>query len=370
MITISKDKSTHLAVQLADVLRSAIAQGEYVAGRLIPSEHELCKQSGLSRTTVRRAIQLLVDDGLLYRVPGSGTFVGGSAASVGGTGASKAVQTTLGLLIPTLANPYYAELSRVIEREAHTRGFNLVVGQSDYVAAQEMTYLSRFAENTSISGVIAVPCGSDQVADTYRELAERGVPFIFLVRGVEGIDADEVETDHIGGAQAMVRHLIELGHRRIAYVGTTRGLPHRHLEGYRRALLEAGIPEAPELMVTFDTDDETAGREGARLLIERGVDVTAIFARVDITAAGVLQTLREHGVRVPDDISVAGFDNTQLAAHAHPPLTTVEHMRDEIGRLAVLFLLDRIEGRYGETSRRVIVQPRLVLRASCAPPHA
>jgi DNA-binding LacI/PurR family transcriptional regulator len=357
-LLVNREHTLHLTTQLAQMLRRDINAGMYGNGAPIPSERELMEQHGVSRTTVRRAIQQLVEEAVLTRIPGSGTYVNAPAPQpvVG--------QDTLGLLVPTLANPYYAELSRAIEREAAAGGLNLVVGQSDYRAEQEANYLERFAENRALRGVLAVPSGDRSAAAAYQRLLDRNIPLVCAVRGIEGVEVDEIATDHVGGASMIVNHLIALGHRRIAYIGTSRGLPHRHLQGYRQALSAAGIPEDPSLTILVDGDDEHAGVEGVARLLQQNSDFSAIFARVDITAIGVLRALRTAGLRVLEDVSVVGFDNTQLAAHCNPPLTTVEHMRGEIGRLAVLFLRDRIEGRYRETARRVIITPRLVIRES------
>lgn len=127
------------------------------------------------------------------------------------------------------------------------------------------------------------------------------------------------------------------------------------------------------MIVAIDRPPETRADElgycGLRELVDRGAAFSAIFARTDLTAVGVLRGLREAGLRVPEDVSLVGFDNTALAAHLQPPLTTVDHTVTEIGRLAVAFLLDRAEGRYTGPTRQVIIQPQLVLRESCAPLH-
>ncbi len=110
---------------------------------------------------------------------------------------------------------------------------------------------------------------------------------------------------------------------------------------------------------------EEAGLSGVRWLLEHEVPFSAIFARNDLTASGVLRGLYEANLRIPDDVSVVGFDSTKLSAHFQPPLTTVDHTLQEIGRQAVHLLLDRIEGRYDGPVRRVTIEPRLVIRESC-----
>ena len=355
----------HRTSDLASVLRSAIEQGIYVAGQPIPSERELTKNHGLSRTTVRRAIQLLVDEGILYRLPGSGTYVGRPQSR---TFELAPEHATLGLILPTLSNPYFGELTTAIEREATRAGYQLLLGQSDLTGRSEAPYLARYSENAAVKGVITISTGMDIPAESYAKLERAGKPFLFVVRHDETIGADAVSTDHVGGARALVRYLVGLGHRRIAYIGDARSRSPRPHQGYLEGLREAGLPDDPELQVRLDAESiEQIGEQGVRQLLERKVPFTAIFAQIDLMAVGVLRALRAAGIRVPDDVSVVGFDNIPLAEHLHPPLTTVDHTVGEIGRLAVLLLQDRMVGRYDGPARRVIIQPRLVIRASCGP---
>jgi DNA-binding LacI/PurR family transcriptional regulator len=352
--------------QLADELRAAIARGAYRAGQAIPSERELCRSAGVSRTTVRRAIDQLVGEGLLYRVPGSGTYVGRQPA-----GEASQEHATLGLIVPSLANPYFGELATAIERECTRAGYQLLLGQSSLTGRSEAPYLARYADNAAVKGVITISTGGEIPVASYEQLSRIGKPFLFVVRQAETVAADSVATDHIGGARELVRHLVGLGHRRIAYVGGLGARPARHYLGYLEGLREAALPEDPQLQVQIDGADlERLGEDGTRELLGRGVEFSAVFAQIDLVAIGVLRALRAAGLRVPEDVSVVGFDNIPIAEHLDPPLTSVDHTVREIGRLAVLLLLDRISGRYDGPARRVIIQPRLVVRASSSQARA
>jgi DNA-binding LacI/PurR family transcriptional regulator len=358
-------KPVRRTYDLVAALRKDIEQGVYSAGQPIPSERELSTRKGLSRTTVRRAIQLLVDEGVVYRVPGSGTYVGRA-----GTLAMEPPQehATIGLILPSLANPYFGELATAIERESTRSGYQLLLGQSHLSGHSEAPHLARYAENPAVKGVIAALSGSDESAASYERLAQAGKPFLFVVRQAERVGADSVSTDHVGGARELMQYLISLGHRRIAFIGAARTRVVRHYQGYLEGLHEAGIPADPALQVQIDSDNlEQIGEQGARMLIERRVPFTAIFAQIDLVAIGVLRALRAAGIRVPEDVSVVGFDNIPAAEHLQPPLTTVDHTVSEIGRLAVVLLQDRMVGRYNGPPRRVIIQPRMIIRASCAP---
>jgi LacI family transcriptional regulator len=183
--------------------------------------------------------------------------------------------------------------------------------------------------------------------------------------------ADTVATDHVAGAREITEYLLQLGHRQIAYIGVQTLHSSRHFRGYLEALHEAGVTVDPRLQIHIGRSDlrnlETVGELGVEQLYAQDVPFTAVFAQIDPIAIGVLRALRARGVSVPDQVSVVGFDNIPSAEHVHPPLTTVDHTVAEIGRLAVLLLQDRIVGRYDGPSRRVIIQPRLMIRGSCGP---
>lgn len=351
----------HRTKDLADTLRTAIEQGIYPAGSAIPSERELCRSTGLSRTTVRRAIERLIEAGALYRVPGSGTYVGSEPPAAPAPALEHA---TLGLILPSLANPYFGELATAIEREATRAGYQLLLGQSNLTGHSEAPYLARYADDPVVKGVITLASASE-IPASYERLARAGKPFLFVVRHAETVGADSVATDHVGGARDLMRHLIGLGHRRIAFIGARGVRALRHYQGYSEGLREAGLPEDPQLLVQIAADDlEQVGEQGARELLARGAEFSAIFAQIDLVAVGALRALRAAGLRVPADVALVGFDNIPIAQHLDPPLTSVDHSVREIGRLAVLLLLDRISGRYDGPARRVTIQPQLVIRAS------
>jgi DNA-binding LacI/PurR family transcriptional regulator len=353
------NETPNLAEQLANSLRDAIRRGDYEAGCALPSERNLCETYQLSRTTVRRALRILEDQVLVQRVAGSGTYVRGSQTF-------SPTEDSLGLILPGLNNPYYADLADAIEQEASRRGYNLIVGRSQYQACNEADYLLRLAENRAVKGVLAVPCPDESPMEAYHYVAARK-PLLCVSRWLPSLPFDSVIADRVAGGSALVRHLIGLAHREIAYVRGTPPQVDQHHQGYLVALSQAGIPAAEDLFVSLDMDHEQAGEEGVRVLLQRQRSFTAIFARNDLTAVGVLRALAASGLRVPEDVSVAGYDNTRTSAHLQPPLTTIDNSTHEMGRLAVTFLLDRVERRWVGPARHVVIEPALILRASTAP---
>jgi LacI family transcriptional regulator len=352
------------SAQLADVLRQMILDRQLRTGERLPSERELRDTTGLSRMTVRRAIETLIESGLVYRVAGSGTFVGAPSND-------RTQTSTLGLIVPTFANSLFAELTDRIEREMRRFGYGLSVARSEFDPRSEAELLNQYAATPQVKGVLVVPTSGGELVEAYRAVISARKPLVFVIRQEEldgeGIDVDSVVTDHVRGARDVVRHLIALGHTRIAYVGSARPRYDTHYMGYQRALAEAGIPLDPALVITPDLDAETAGHEAVRLLLTRQTPFTAVFARIDSTAIHVMRALLEAGLRVPGDVSVVGFDNIETARHLSPPLTTVDHALGEVGRLAIWLMLDRIEDHYDGPGRQIIISPRLILRDSTAP---
>jgi DNA-binding LacI/PurR family transcriptional regulator len=204
----------------------------------------------------------------------------------------------------------------------------------------------------------------DVEEDPAPEPGDGGRPIVFVERhDGPGVTA----TNHEGEAEA-TRYLLALGHRRLGFVAgpPTHASSQERLDGFRAALAAAGIPHDPGL-VAPGRNDRDSGLLAGRLLLALAEPPTAIVANNDLEAIGVLRAAREAGVRVPDDLSVVGFDDAPPAAHAHPPLTTVRQPLAEMGRRAAEMLIAWVEGTPPEPPR-VVLPTRLVLRESCAPP--
>lgn len=354
----NRNNPANLTVQLANKLKDAIHRGDYLPGHPIPSERELSENNNLSRTTVRRAIEMLADEGILFRKPGAGTYVGQ-------VNNGQMLDATLGLIVPTLTNPYYGEFCNVIENYANEQGYQVLIGQSDYTNARETAYLMRYAKAFAVKGVIVVPNIEGTADGAYEFLASKHKPFVFAGRNPGHIEADTVSSDYAGGAKKIVSHLLDLGHTQIAYI---RGRPHFPddplLAGYLQAFEDAGIHASEDHILLLDEEAMAAGLNGVRRLTHNRTDFSAIFARNDLTASGVLRGLAEVDLRVPEDIAVAGFDHTDLSQHLQPPLTTVDTTLQEVARQATTMLFDRINETFTGPARRMLIETRLIIRKS------
>jgi LacI family transcriptional regulator len=268
---------------------------------------------------------------------------------------------TIGMMIPNCTNPFFAELIRGIEDTCFASNFNVILCNSDEDSNKQRKYIRVLMEK-QVDGLIVFSLGDDKQLSVL--LAETNVPQILLDREVDQIKADLVKVDHEAGGWIATRHFIDLGHRRIACITGPLDLTsaRQRLHGYRRALNEAGLEVNPQWEVEGGFTSENGYLAMQRLLV-LGHRPSAVFASNDLMALGALCAATRHGLRVPQDISVVGFDDIALAAYTSPPLTTVAQPKHQLGSMAANFLMDRIV-HPDRPLRREIFQPQLCLRQS------
>lgn len=269
---------------------------------------------------------------------------------------------TIGLIVPDVEIPFFARVARCIEAAANEVGYNVILCNSGWSLAQELRYLDNLLARR-VDGLICISLSmtSEHVAP----LLKRHTPVVWFEQTRSGRGFDAVVIDNMKGAYQATTHLIEQGHRRI---GCILGLPNSQLTidrlaGYRRALKDAGVPFDKTLLRQGDYTAPT-GLAAAHQLLELPEPPTAIFAYNDLMALGAIQAINERGLRVPDNVAMIGFDGIALTEHTCPPLSTVEQPIPEMSRLALTMLLDRINDRAPSESRTVVVEPRLICRAS------
>ena len=271
---------------------------------------------------------------------------------------------TVGVLLNELHNPFYAEIMDGIEEIAAEHDYRVLIGTGGRRASGEEGTLETFLELRADGIVLVGP----QLPTRQILTVAAATPVVVVARDIRSPHVDSIKSDERAGARQVVRHFVELGHRRIAHVdgGTGAGAGARR-EGYRQAMREHGLEDEIRILPGDYTD--VAGMRAAALLLKSNDVPTAVFAANDLVAAGLIDRLEEDGLHVPGDVSVIGFDNTFLAALHHVSLTTVDQPRPAMGRRAMAALVERMEG-HRTTPLHARVTPSLVVRGSTGPPCA
>ena len=267
----------------------------------------------------------------------------------------------LGVVIPDITNPFFPAVVRGIEDVAYAHGTQLVLCNADNDHRKERAYLDQL-HSIRVAGMIVIPSAASELPAFAAQLRD-AVPLVCLDRPLAGWSGDYVGVDNEGGAFLITRHLVQLGHRRLAMISgplTIRNAQER-LAGFTRALQAAALPEPAVELAGFD---RPSGLEAARRLMQLTPRPDAIFAANDLLAVGALAALRELGLRCPEDVAVVGFDDLELAAFTHPPLTTVAQPGYELGRCAAEALFNRLQ--HPESPARIVVlETALKVRSSC-----
>ena len=271
---------------------------------------------------------------------------------------------TFGMVIPNNSNPYFAEIIRGVEDRCFAAGYNVILCNSNDDPERQASYLRVLAEKR-IDGLVLVVTGSDAVARA--TLGGIAMPLVLLDREVSGVSGDLVEVNHVLGSQMATRHLLELGHPRVACISGPPGLSpsSQRRAGWKDALEKAGV-ERKESDLARGDFTARGGYLAMQALLKRRPRPTAVFACNDLMAFGALTAAREAGIAVPQQLSIVGFDDIDLAAFSAPPLTTVAQPKKQIGTVAADLLLERV-GNARTDNRQMILDPELRIRASTAP---
>ncbi|GMA33149.1 LacI family DNA-binding transcriptional regulator [Litorihabitans aurantiacus] len=267
----------------------------------------------------------------------------------------------LGLCIPNLQEPYFAELASQLVSTAQLRGLTVLLTQSKGSRAVELDVLEG-ANLPALDGLVLSP-----LAVTAQDVAERRstAPLVLIGEHGEGLASDtvcHVGPDNAAAARDATQHLLAAGRRRIAAIGLQSRVADTavlRFEGYRRALAEAGIDVDPALTVEVERYNRAEGSHAIEELISRGVEFDGVFCFTDSLAFGALHTLGMHGIRVPDDVMLVGYDNIDESRFTVPPLTSVD---SGVARASAL-ILDVIAGRHAvPPGGRIVVPHELAVR--------
>jgi DNA-binding LacI/PurR family transcriptional regulator len=331
-----------------------------------PTIKDVAARAGVSRQTVSRVINNKAElsestrDRVLAAIEELGYRPNAAARSmvVGRT-------CTLGCISPSLTDYTFANIIDSAQAEARRLGYFVLTGSAP--AAADAEALLEEMLHRQVDGLMVLNPRADERYRYFLPLIEKGMAVLYLNSTPQGEPVSSIHCDDRRGGYEATRYLIDLGHSAIATIvgpGNEEASDDR-LAGYRQAIAEAALSCEPDCLVRGDWS-ATSGYVAMRQLLGFSQQFTAVFAQNDQMAVGAIRALREAGRRVPDDLSIVGFDDIPLASYFDPPLTTLQQPMQETGKQAALMLVETIQ-KPDRAPEQVSLPARLIERASCAP---
>ncbi len=375
MLTFDKSEGAEaLHIQFLHHLRQRIQARDYPVGARLPSELALAEEYGISRGTIRLALDTLEREGLIERTHRRGTFVRQALPETHASGVQKRIALVYASsLSPMSSNTHKLSAWRVdldlligIEQAAKSHNYQLSFVYSEHTPQQLAFDIQRLRAD-NVAGMVIYPLGNTTYDESIWQLKAAAIPFVLVDRYYPDLEADYVGIDNHSGGYRATEHLLILGHRRIGFVyfgsedlrtTSTRG----RWEGYCQALQDYGVPYDENLV--YPRADSTEELDDYEAFLARPDRPDAIFASNDEIALKLMQLAQRQGLRIPEDLALVGFNNEPFTAHVNPALTTVAQSFIDIGLRAGNLLIGCINGQSGPV-KHIELPISLVVRDSC-----
>lgn len=332
---------------------------------------DIARKTGVSHSTVSRALggNTLISEATTTRIRKAARDMGYQPSA-----AARSLKTNqtkvVGVIVNSIDDPFFSEILFGIEDVAQNTGYSLFIASSQYDPYREQKIVQTMMEQRT-DGVII--CSSSFSADKGRQLSANGFPVVVINYKANENFNYSIYHDDEDGSQQLTRHLLELGHTKIAYLGNTKSgrTTLDRLNGFQKEMHKAGIRIRPEFIFEVDGSEPELGVKGLNYFLNCTERPTAIMCFNDMLAIGLLQACRETGIRVPEDISVTGFDNITFSAYTTPPLTTLDQPKYSIGFEAAQLLLELLVTK-NENSNNIhkekVLKGKILIRNSTSFP--
>ncbi len=335
----------HLYIQIKEFLLKKIKTGEFKSGEVIPTERSLCVELNVSRQTIRRAIQDLVHEGYLYRVQGAGTFVFEKNSK------KRKNNNCIGVLLNDCTDELESRILNGVESALHNNGYTITFMNSNEQYKKEAENIQKL-KNEGVAGMVIMPAEDQKDSNAISDLKEEGFPFVLVDRRLQGCETDVVMSDNIDGTFKATKHLIDLGHQRIAFIknrfSMTSSIEDRIL-GYKNAMKDYGFEEDDLFIFSyneFENKEEKFYEELFEYITKN--KITAVVSLNDYIALHIVKMARIKNLKIPKDFSLIGFDDKDVVKHLEVPLTTVAQFPEKLGYHAGILLLKKIELKNNE----------------------
>lgn len=346
--------------KLKDYIIQMIKSKALNAGDKISSENELAEKFDISRHTIRQALSELVNEGWLYKVQGKGTFVNREPD------VRLKSSKTIGVITTYLNDYIFPAIIRGVYDVLSEKGYSIALNCTYNRHEKERLCLENLLEQ-NVAGLIVEPTRSalpNPNIDLYKKFSALGIPILFIHGCYRELAYSYIVEDDTEAGYIATKHLIELGHERIAGVFKIDDIQgHYRFSGFQKAHLEAGLTMSDFRIIWFETDDlEIKLKAGGTHIQDLLSQCTAVVCYNDQIALKVMDILREKELSIPESISLVSFDDSQLALASEVKLTTVAHPKEKLGEeaaKAILNMIERIQDYYD-----VKMQPELIIRGS------
>lgn len=363
MTKIQVESAVSVPAQLASILAQEVERGVYGASGRLPSERALAERFGISRTSVRESLSILVKDGVLKRVVGKGTYVGSAVPPSVSETATGQLAFLIGENIFQFVQPGYSRVLVGAEQYCRQEGFRLLFHS---VGEEETDPQFGFGEDSQPGDIQGCLVAGGLRKKTLDRLFEWEVPIVLTDLVVQDGNTSAVVADYASGTKQAVEHLAELGHQEIGFVGFPNSEKYR---AYWQTLGALSLRYDPRFVQFLQLSEVEPGIVvGFRAIQEMqssGTLPTAVICTNDLVAMGLLEALKMSGISVPRDVSVIGCDD--LGRDFSPPLTTIRSFPEEVGRIAAKMLIDQLAGN--TTASQIAVPTELIVRGTTAPPN-
>ncbi|OYD07306.1 GntR family transcriptional regulator [Paludifilum halophilum] len=348
--------------QVKEAIQSWILEGKVAPRQKIKSENEMVEIFGVSRHTVRQAIGDLVHEGWLYREQGRGTFCSDRTLS------DQKPNKLIGIITTYISDYIFPSIIRGAESYLNSKGYSILLASTNNNVKEEKACLQTIL-NKNIDGLIIEPTKSalyNENLNYYLGLEANNTPYVMINAYYPQLQSPSLTVNDEQGGHMAAEHLIHLGHRRIIGFFKTDDLQGLHrMQGFLRAHREHRVTIDPELIVPFNTEEKEEKPKEAlrRILRMKSEKPTAVFCYNDEIALNILDVVREQQLKVPEDLSIVGYDDSHFAQASEVKLTSVKHPKMVMGETAAQVLIEAIQEK-GREIEPVVFQPELIVRSS------